>query len=354
MNTEYTKRNVEYIDVKEYMEKHGGTIRRKRELDFSSNINPLGAPKFLKSIIETEFTIRDIEKFADIENIIQNISTLEKLDYELIQPTPGASYGIILTYLHLRPSRVCIQNLTYIDYIKFAKNLGIELKFYKSYVDNLRIVPDLSNIENEKNSLIVIVNPNNPTGTYIDIENVVNIIEKSHRSNIFLIDLTFIDFKTDMDNVKKLLNYDNVIIVKSLSKILGLPGLRLGYIAGKIVKYFLNSDWPLSTLEEFILEKLVEFRKYYRDFIIKTRQYVVSESDRLFRILSNFLKVYRSDIHIIPIEAKLDLAKVLEEYCIKIRKYCILSSGDYLFRISLRSRDENDILIDVLESIFNK
>ncbi|MBS2023250.1 MAG: aminotransferase class I/II-fold pyridoxal phosphate-dependent enzyme [Deltaproteobacteria bacterium] len=113
---------------------------------------------------------------------------------------------------------------------------------------------------------IVIVNPNNPTGTTLGTR-WIHTLAKRHADKRFVVDESFIDFSAE-ESLVPLLEREplpNVLVLKSLSKTLGAPGLRLGYayscdleLIAKIRAHI--PIWNLSAPAEFFLELLLKFR----------------------------------------------------------------------------------------------
>ena len=113
--------------------------------------------------------------------------------------------------------------------------------------------------------VVVVVNPNNPTGSQVDTAQLYG-LAAAHTQKTFIIDESFIDF-ADYPSMIALLETDplpNVLVLKSLSKSLGVPGIRLGfaYSAGDLVAE-LRKDlpiWNLNSFAENYLEVLLKHR----------------------------------------------------------------------------------------------
>jgi histidinol-phosphate/aromatic aminotransferase/cobyric acid decarboxylase-like protein len=115
-------------------------------------------------------------------------------------------------------------------------------------------------------NLVVVVNPNNPTGTVLSTE-WLHALAVRYPQTIFLVDESFADFAGQPTLLDRLESapLDNVLIAASLSKSLGAPGLRLGYV------YSCDSDlaarigagipiWNLGAPAEFLLEIVLKFK----------------------------------------------------------------------------------------------
>jgi len=88
---------------------------------------------------------------------------------------------------------------------------------------------------NQKTRMIFIANPNNPTGTYLSHDSIINFLKKVPSEIIVVIDLAYYEYVIADDYIKPLEileNFQNVLITKSFSKIHALSALRIGYGMG--------------------------------------------------------------------------------------------------------------------------
>ena len=102
----------------------------------------------------------------------------------------------------------------------------------------------IKKIKNEKPKILCLANPNSPTGTIIEKKNILKLIKTCKKNNCYiLIDEAYYGFskETSKNFVKR---FENIFIVRSLSKAWGLAGLRLGYIISnkKILKFSTQGD----------------------------------------------------------------------------------------------------------------
>jgi histidinol-phosphate/aromatic aminotransferase/cobyric acid decarboxylase-like protein/choline kinase len=115
-------------------------------------------------------------------------------------------------------------------------------------------------------SAVVIVTPNSPTGTVVPTAWIHDAARRHHHT-LFIVDESFIDFSDETPMIERL-EADpvaNVFVIKSLSKSLGVPGLRLGYVysANPEVIRVLEDEipiWNLSGPAEFYLEQMLKYR----------------------------------------------------------------------------------------------
>ena len=112
----------------------------------------------------------------------------------------------------------------------------------------------------------VFVNPNNPTGSVLPTDWIYNLAAR-YQDKTFLVDESYIDF-SDYPSIIRLLEknpLENVIVIKSLSKSLGMPGIRLGYVYSynESMNEFVKANipiWNLNSLAEYVLEIMLKHR----------------------------------------------------------------------------------------------
>jgi histidinol-phosphate/aromatic aminotransferase/cobyric acid decarboxylase-like protein/choline kinase len=123
---------------------------------------------------------------------------------------------------------------------------------------------------------IVFVNPNNPTGSLIDTKRIMEFASRNPDKTV-IADESFIDF-SGCPSVLSLLEatpLDNVIIIKSLSKSMGMPGIRLGYVysRNKDFNAFVKESlpiWNLNSITEFVMEIILKHRKSLQQSFVNT------------------------------------------------------------------------------------
>jgi histidinol-phosphate/aromatic aminotransferase/cobyric acid decarboxylase-like protein len=228
---------------------------------------------------------------------------------------------------------------------------------------------DIKNYYADKNiSTLLLINPDNPSGNFIKIGDVLELAVWAKNMEIRLIvDESFVDFTDDFDN-NSLLNNEileankNLTVVKSISKSYGVPGLRLGFMASSDMALVENirknvAIWNINSFAEFYLQI---FGKYENDYK-KACQIFIDERQRFFKKLDKI-----SFLRAIPSQANYFLCEVTQKYSslelskILLNKYHILikdcghksafAEKNYV-RISVRDTKDNDELIEKLEQL---
>ena len=127
-------------------------------------------------------------------------------------------------------------------------------------------------IDSQANSALLI-NPNNPTGAVISQESIWHILESLRHLDLVIFDESFIDLVSSDPRpsvMSRLFDFPNLIVLKSLSKTYGIPGLRLGYAASgnreRIAE--LRSQlpiWGINSLAQYFLENIENYRQEFAD-----------------------------------------------------------------------------------------
>lgn len=216
-------------------------------------------------------------------------------------------------------------------------------------------------------SALILVNPDNPSGNFIPINDVIKLIDWCEDNHItFILDESFVDFTDDFKNnsllkTKILDDHQRLIIIKSISKSYGVPGLRLGVLASGN-KDLINktkkdvSIWNINSFAEFYLQI---YSKYEKDYIRSCKKFIM-ERNRFFESLSSipFLRVIPSQANYFLCEClhytSHELTKKLLKYNILI-KDCSNKRGfpknKQFIRIAIRDKKDNDLLINAFKTI---
>jgi len=225
---------------------HGGNIYSiERELgipagelvDFSVNLNPLGTPSAVKRMITDN--LNEIMRYPDPEYIEcrESIAAYHNVPLEYITAGNGATELIFLYCRVTKPSRALIAAPAFSEYARALEAVGTEIVYFElKETDDFRT--DIDSLKNEIMNgydLVVICNPNNPAGTIIEREDLISISESAPAGCRILVDESFIEFSPQGAETLTVLNAhmpQNIYVLRSLTKIFSLPGLRLGYGAG--------------------------------------------------------------------------------------------------------------------------
>lgn len=275
------------------MNKHGGYFGGddNRVIDFSVNINPLGPPP--KLIEKLKEDLEDIVRYPEIDGETGKKLLSKSLDIDTTEIVlgNGATELIYLFAKAIRPQRVLIVEPTFTEYRRaFEINGSSIYEFITNEKKDFNIEIDdlLKEIDEVQPDVVVICNPNNPTGTLIEKKGIKSILEvlDNMQASLF-IDESFIDFVEDR-SCKAYISKYPLFILRSMTKFYAIPGLRLGYGLGhKDLISRLNrvkEPWTLNILALQSLSILIEdedYKKMTIEWFNKEKEFVFNELIKL-------------------------------------------------------------------------
>ena len=216
---------------------------------------------------------------------------------------------------------------------------------------------------------LVIINPDNPSGNYITKKGLFELLNWSVKKEInLLIDESFVDFSIEEDSTllkdEILEKYKNLIVVKSISKSYGVPGLRLGIIATSNFELLQNikkevSIWNINSFGEYYMQIYGKYEKVYKNSLDKIK------SAR--EIFINELKEIK-ELQVFDSQANYILIKILEKYSSEELAEILLNDyeiyikdlkgkagiDDNFIRIAVRDIEDNKYCINALKEIFER
>ncbi len=343
---------------------HGGDIyRNKVNIDFSVNLNPLGTPERVKAAVAE--SIGRASFYPDIrqEEVRNAIAGALGIDRSLVYAGSGASELIMALVRAARPKKALLFEPAFSGYEYALKAAGCEiLRYYPGEEKSFALTGgDVAAIE-EDCDILFVCDPSNPSGQSIDEGVLAAILDKAARINaVVCLDESFFLMSDKAVRDVRMRNrlaeeYKNLIIVRSLTKILAMPGIRMGYvlaapdIIGRISRQL--PEWNLSVCcEAGIKAGMKEI--YETDFIRRTVEMIKMERKKLAESLTGFgFKVYDSDTSFLLFKGPVDLYQKLLKRGILIRdcrEFDGLGKGYY--RIAVRSHEDNKRLVSILREL---
>ena len=210
----------------------------------------------------------------------------------------------------------------------------------------------------------MLINPDNPSGNYLVKDELLQMIKETAARGIkLIIDESFADFAEEENNTlldpNLLEEYPHLIVVKSISKSYGVPGLRLGILASgdHALMASLKQDvaiWNINSFGEYYLQIAEKYRNDYLASLVKIR----AERTRFMNELSRLpgLRVIPSQANYIMAECRGEMTskalqeRLLTEYNILIKDLSAKTGGNYI-RIAVRNTEDNDRLLAALRAV---
>jgi len=358
---------------------HGGNVWELAEncnipvdqiIDFSVSTNPLGAPKTALDLMEKNLNC--VEHYPDPNHkwLLEDIAKSVDLSAENIVIGNGSTE---LIYLF---SEIFLDNQTdaiiptpfFSEYKATIKRFDSKMVFLdckpeQGFQLNLK---DLENLISEKTRVIFLCNPNSPTGVLYKKEDLLKIVKFAAERDVFVfVDEDYIDFvdKEKRYSMAEYVNqYNNLFVLRSLTKFFGLAGIRIGFGIGSpdLITVLKNAKlpWTVNSLAMFATEAAIkdtEYIKKSRELISQGRTKIVT----LFKSIP-WLKVYPSETNFLLIEImhpKLTSTQLREELAKKglLIRDCKDFDGlnDKFFRVAVRKPEENKKLVEHIKSLGN-
>ena len=384
------------------MDFHGGNIYKifrekniKEILDYSSNINPYGIPESLKKRITENLEILERYPDPDYVELRQKLSNLNKVNLSDIILGNGATEIIFLFMKVINPKKILIVSPTFGEYERAVKAVGtsrnsidlscsddnknienkeIEIEYFElKESDDFKLnIGNLKNQLEKKYDLLIICNPNNPTGKFLKLAQTEEILKECNKYDTKLfIDEAFIEFLADgmkesIINTEE--NKKNLFVTRAFTKFFAIPGLRLGYgmyfdkeLEKKISEK--KEPWSVNNFAEMAGLTVLDDAEY----IEKTLKWIAEEKIYMYEKLNKIsgMKVYETEVNFIT--GKIDEKLFSEGVNVKILREKMLEQGilirdasnfkfldERFFRLAIKDRASNERVIEAMKEIFRK
>ncbi len=349
-----------------YMKRFGGYWRYEGMYDFCYLVNPFFPNQRFMD-----------EMKANFETLIREYPS-------------GMAVNSLLAakYFELRPEQVCVGNGT-AELIKslmenFSGKLGLIYPTFEEYPhrkkkeqlipywvindDFTYTVDDIMNFYSDKDvDAIVLVNPDNPSGHFILRDDILRLEEWARARGIsIIVDESFVDFADIPEQT--LLTQDiidghpKLIVLKSISKSFGVPGLRLGILASADADMIAAmkkdvSIWNINSFAEYYMQIIEKYKDDYEEAMRRFMQVRKRYLDKLSKISA--LKVFPSQANYVMCRLENGMSSrrladiMLNRYNILIKDLSTkegLNGGNYI-RLSVKTDEENDVVVKVLNEL---
>ncbi|MCR5579969.1 MAG: aminotransferase class I/II-fold pyridoxal phosphate-dependent enzyme [Pseudobutyrivibrio sp.] len=268
-------------------------IKKEDIISFSANVNPLGiSPKLKEQITEhidciTTYPDRDYVKLREC------IANYCKTEVDNVIVGNGSTELISLFVKIEQPKKAMILGPTYSEYEREISLSGGKTIYYPLKEENdftLDCNHFISKLT-EDIDMLIICNPNNPTGTAIPTQDMRHILDACKECDIFvMVDETYVEFAEDIDKVSAVSltrTYGNIAILRGTSKFFAAPGLRLGYAICSnpdLIQTINQRKDPWSINSIAVIAGTLMFSD--TEYIEATKNLIKTERDRLYKLFS--------------------------------------------------------------------
>ena len=329
-------------------------------IDFSSNINPLGPSQKAVKAIKGNSAILSVypdSESAKLRKILQKYTKIPESQIVVGNGATEIIYNFCRAFLSSK-TKVLIPIPNFGEYEAASKLSGAKVTYFKTMDLEKDIDDFISKIPT--NGCIFICNPNNPTGCLISKNNLKKIILLAKKKNsLVFVDECFIELVPNHNEsilymIKK---YDNLMILRSLTKSFGLAGIRIGYgVGSKKLISILNKikiPWNVSGLAQLTALESLSTPNYLlesKKLILKELNYLKTNISKLEKFecldsVANFILI-KSQINSTVLQKKLLKKNILIRDCSNIR-----GLNNKFIRIAVKTRRENQKLLRALREI---
>lgn len=332
-------------------------------IKLGSNENPWGcSPKIKEEILKEVPKLHQYPEPVNPELMKELSNFLNVPEENIIVGGDGADEVIdnMMRILIDEGDEVIIPIPTFTQYAISAKIHGANIKWakYDKEKDFQLDVDSVMDNINEKTKIIFLCTPNNPTGNIIDSKDIKKIVESTDA--LVVIDHAYIEYsKKEHDLTDWALKYDNVLVLRTFSKVFGLAGQRIGYgvTSKKIVDYMMRIK-PIFSLTR-VSQRCAITALRDTEFFEKCVKDGIKSRGMLYDGLKKFkdLKVYPSEANYLLVEVKNGMSST--EFSKELLKRGVIvrdcSSFDglepYYVRVSIGTFEENERFLKILEEI---
>ena len=350
-----------------YMKRYGGYWRFEHLLDFCYLVNPYFPPQKMRDEMQANFDrlLTEYPSGMFVNSLLAGKYFNIRQDYVVVGH--GAA-ELIKSLMETSDGKLGVIYPTFEEYPHRKKAEDI-VAFVPSNSDYTYTADDLMAFYADKNiGQLLLINPDNPSGNFIPVADVLRLAAWCKERNIKLIlDESFVDF-TEGWRGNSLLHNDilqtnpNLVVVKSISKSYGVPGLRLGVLASSdesLINYIKKdvAIWNINSFGEFYMQI---FNKYEKDYHKACDKFII-ERDRFVRELHTvpYLRVIPSQANFLMCEVKdkftsHELTELLLQKFNILIKDCDTKNGlkgKNMIRIAVRNQHDNDALVAALRSL---
>ena len=330
--------------------------RIKDSIKLDSNENLALDKEFITEIALQAAKYVDLREYPleQFEEIYRELSTYTGIDKKYLAIGNGSDQIIELILSNIgKGQRATIFSPTFSYFMNRCELHEVTLdKVLLNKEDNT--LPKMEFIQSAKHSNIAyICSPNNPTGNQFDKQSILEIID-SLDGKLILLDEAYVEF-ADYSLASVASKYDNVIVLRTLSKAFGLAGARVGYLIAnerfaQIFRSSIQSPYPLNTLSLTIASQALSQFNYVKKTIEMVKEERKRVFDRLARI--NGIKAYKSNANFIFFESYEKYDAILRS--LKKKRLVIKTFGDIdgrrgCIRVTIGTKDMNDKFLKSIE-----
>jgi|TARA_B110001452_G_scaffold20744_1_gene16695 histidinol-phosphate aminotransferase len=353
------------IEIKAYKPGRSKVGKLKNIIKLSANESALGIGLKARKALSGKNI--NASKYPDgkSKDLRKEISKLYSCDFNKVICGSGSDEIIqMICQLYINPSdEVIVPQYSFLMYRIYAKIAGANVIFAKE--KNFKVnVKEIIKKVSKKTKIIFLANPNNPTGTYLSKLELINLRKKLNQRILLVLDDAYFEYMKNKDYKSSLeifKNKNNVIILRTFSKIYGLAALRVGWAYGakKIIDAMniIKPPFNVNQTAQIVAKEALK-DKY---FVKRSVKHNIVWANKIQTFL-NKLDITTNKVSANFFLLNFDKSKFSAKYVFKKLelKGIILRSTEEGYniknklRLTIGSAQENIIFINEMKSIFNR
>ena len=332
---------------------------------FGANVNPLGLSESVKNDLAGHLDI--ISSYPD-----RNYTSLKKTIGEYCHISPehivvgnGSTELISLLISQRQAKKALVVGPTYSEYERELALTGGTITEYnlKEEQDFQLDFEDLFASVAQDVDLMILCNPNNPTSSAIRNDDMKQILAFCKKRNIFvMIDETYVEFAPDVAEITAIpltSEFDNLMVIRGVSKFYAAPGLRFGYgitsnhnfLEALLIH---QNPWSVNSVAAYAGERMFKDSAYQQE----TRHLICSERDRMYAAIQNMpnFKAYKPYANFILVRILKEGLSSFDVFEAAIKEHMMIRDcssfksleGEYI-RFCIMNPEDNTHLLNLLE-----
>ncbi|MDP4551636.1 threonine-phosphate decarboxylase CobD [Alkalihalobacillus macyae] len=326
-------------------------------IDFSANLNPFGPPPALKEKWREAYELITTYPDPNASTLTSKLATQCHVEENQLLIGNGGAELITLVGRFLAGKRVCIVQPAFSEYEAACRSAGCDVIDHTLKEGEWHLNPEHLIEKMDHLDAIFLCTPNNPTGVVYERDSIMALLRESEKRNCFLIlDEAFVDFLSDDATYAQAIpTFSKLIILRSLTKMYAIPGLRLGYMIAQadVISAIkaLQPHWSVNALA--LMAGELCFKQ--EDHVTKTRELIEQERRKLHQFFkeNNYIHSTSSVNFYLLKDSDLDDQTPLLRFLMKsgiVPRHTENFPGldGRWLRFAIRTQDENRELMEVL------
>lgn len=337
-------------------------LNKEEVVCLATNENPYALPASIQERLMTQISTTNRYPKVDNESLRQLIAQRHQVEAKNI--VIGAGSDELITYTALKfvnpGDNTVMANPSFFRYKDLTELAGGTCKL----VTGNHFCHDLGAMKesiDEHTKIVFLCNPNNPTGTFIPVEEIEAFVKEIRKDIVVVVDEAYFDYvypKETLSSITLIQKYPNVLVFRTFSKYFALAGLRIGYAVGneEVIAGLnaIRSPYNVNTIaqaaaievlksseyfDKTYYEEIQEERlAYYKAFNKLGTEYIQSQANFIFARLG---------------ESCEKICENLKKYNLIVRPCAMFGYPEYI-RVTIGSPDENRKFLMALEEVLDK